>query len=237
MSYLTEINEYLAQTRDMSESQLNQLINELDSQSHCVDSQALAHTVLGYMMSAKIKGELPHFAQAVVRATNLKAQQMWLFAEPSSKTSTAPAAEQDTKPAKNSKQNPTLSVNKMVIAREIYSGLVDKTKPNVIKIFVEKLSTTPAGAQTYYYACGGKKTNVHPKVIQTASAITAYKAATPTKRELARRLFNNSVTKDRETIVSKFVTELGLTKACATTYYYSCGGAPVRRGLKALAKK
>ncbi len=224
MSYLVQINEFLAETRDLGPKQLNKLIKELDNAALAVDNQAMAHTILGYMMSAKIKGETPKFEEASRRAANLKASQSWLFVEPitPAQTSLVPV---DEKPKKitSPKQK---TEKKSDTAKRIFDNLTDKTKANVIKVFMEQLGTTEAGASTYFYACGGEKTG--HKTTQRVKASSG-----PTKRDLAQQLFDNSEHKDRASIVAKFVSELGLTTAGATTYYYVCGGAPVRRGLKA----
>ncbi len=44
------------------------------------------------------------------------------------------------------------------------------------------------------------------------------------KRELAQKLFNASTDKSRAAIIDLFVKELGMTKAGASTYFYSVKG-------------
>lgn len=230
MSYLTEISEHLAQTRDMSIKQLNTLIKSLDDSSEDIKIPSLAHAVLGYMMSAKIKGETPRFAEAVERAESLKARQRWLFTEPlPEETQIRPEVEERVV------EKPLVKkpVKKVDAAKQIYNELEDKSKENVIKVLVSKLGVTEAGAQTYYYACGGerlgKKVRKSGDVKSAAGIAKAPKVTGPTKREQAQVLFNSATNRTRESIVAQFVSELGLSQAGATTYYYACGGASVKK--------
>lgn len=53
------------------------------------------------------------------------------------------------------KQKPA-TANKQQIAEKIYLEADDKSKTNIINIFVKELQTSKMGAQTYYYTCKKK---------------------------------------------------------------------------------
>jgi hypothetical protein len=235
MSYLAQINEYLASTRELSAKQLNKLIKDLDQSAEPVKSQQEAHSVLGYMMSAKIKGESPVFAHAVARVERLKSAQPWLYVEPEVKLVVPGAAAVDEPEEKPVKVKKPRGEKKSDIAAKIFSGLADKSKENVIAVFMDQLGTTRAGAQTYFYAVGGEKSGKRGRKASGAP-VKVYVRKTektgPTKREQAAVLFAGATDKSRDAIVKRFVTELGLTPAGARTYYYAVGGAPVRKGVK-----
>jgi hypothetical protein len=235
MSFLTEINEFLEQTRELPIKQMNKLIAEMDSAAEAQKSTQIAHSILGYMMSAKIRGEQPSFADALARVEKLKSAQPWLYVEPAEKPIVdAPKVVEVVK----TKAPKVRGEKKGEIAARIFAGLADKSKENVIKVFVEQLGTTPAGAQTYFYAVGGEKSGKRGRKASGAPRKVyvrkTEKKAGPTKREMAAQLFAAAPVKSRDVIVQRFVSELGMTKSGATTYYYAVGGAPVRKGVKAV---
>lgn len=57
--------------------------------------------------------------------------------------------------------NPTEQISKHMskqeLAEQLYEQSIDKSKPTIIDLFVEKLGTSKLGAQTYYYAVKKKK--------------------------------------------------------------------------------
>ncbi len=217
MSYLRTINEFLAETRELTIEQLNRLIQERDHTATELTQQLFAHSVLGYMQSASIRKEPVSFASAVEKAEMLRKRNGWLFIE-SSMTQPNIPVEVEQPPPKQSivevKSEKQQKVRKQDQAQAIYDALPDKTRNSVIAAFVEKLGVSEAGALTYFYNCGGS---------------TGAKSDQPSKKELAQMLYDKSDNKDREYIIELFMRELGLTKPGAHTYYYGCGGAPVRK--------
>lgn len=68
---------------------------------------------------------------------------------------------------------------------------------------------------------------VEPETIKIPRApktvkIAGVKAKTGTKLDAARKIFNTTPGFTRTQIIAKFIEELGMSKAGATTYYYSC---------------
>lgn len=241
-SALREINEYLESTRMMSRTELNAIIRDLDPEAAELQTQGFAHSVLGYMMVDKFAGLTPNFRVGVTKAGSLKDRHPWLFAEPTaqaivdgneSSEDDVPVAVQK---VKNQKQK---SETKADISKRIYAGLTDKSKENVIKVFMHELGTSLAGATTYYYASGGEKSGrkvakaVDSEAIKsttTKKAVTKVASANGgiTKKTLAQEIFNGAVDKSRGAIVQKFIDELAMTKLGATTYFYNVGGARAR---------
>lgn len=224
MSFIAQIGSFLNETRELSLKQLNNLIKELDHTATTVDNQAVAHSVLGYMQSAKIKGEVVSFADAFARTDSLKARHNWLYVEPTEESAADPVAADVPveKPVR------VKGEKKSDIAAKIYAGLTDRSKENVIRVFMEQLGTTQAGAQTYYYTVGGEKTGRTARKAST-TAPTTYVRKTPertgpTKREIAAKMFAEAPVKTREVMVERFVQEIGMTKAGAMTYFYAVGG-------------
>ena len=229
MSYVSSINEFLEATRSLSAADLNQRIASLDASATPVATASVAHAVLGYMQSAVIKGETPSFSAALARAEGLKQKQEWLFTD--TETPTHPAVEviapvRATKTATAT----TPRVKKSDAAREIFATLEDRSKTNVIKVFMEKLGTTAAGAQTYFYACGGEKVGRRgrPAAGENRVIVRIPRREGPTKAEQAQTIFATATDKSRDAIINTFVTQLGMSKAGATTYFYKVGGQRVR---------
>jgi hypothetical protein len=225
MSIIAQINEFLNETRDLTVKQLNNLIQELDHTAITIGDQAVAHSVLGYMQSAKIKGETANFADAFIRAKDLKARHNWLYVDPTEPSATAPITDEVVPAAKPVRVK---GEKKSDIAAKIYAGLTDRSKENVIRVFMEQLGTTHAGAQTYYYTVGGVKTG-RPARKASTTAPTTYVRKTPertgpSKREVAAKMFAEATVKTRAVMVERFVQEIGMTVAGATTYFYAVGG-------------
>jgi hypothetical protein len=231
MSNLVQINEYLDQTRNLSVDELNALIRAKDQSAEPQVSQGFAHAILGYMQQIEINGEVATFEAAKAKADKLKGRHGWLFVEPTEEQEKPVAIE-----APATVKQPKVAVEKKSeIAKRIFEGLADKSKANVIEVFQRELNTSPAGAQTFYYACGGEKSGKRGrKPSATASAKPVYvrktDPATPSKRDQAAKLFAVATDKSRAVITARFQQELGLSPACATTYFYSVGGARVRAG-------
>lgn len=226
MSFIAQIGSFLNETRELSVKQLNNLIKELDHTAATVDNQAVAHSVLGYMQSAKIKGETVSFADAFARTDSLKARHNWLYVEESTEESTAPVTIAEDAPA--AKPARAKGEKKSDIAAKIYAGLTDRSKENVIRVFMEQLGTTRAGGTTYYYTVGGEKTG-RPARKASTTAPTTYVRKTPertgpTKREIAAKMFAEAPVKTRAVMVERFVQEIGMTPKCAMTYFYVVGG-------------
>lgn len=228
MSYVTAINEFLESTRSLPAAELNQRIATLDSTATPVAAASVAHAVLGYMQSAVIKGETPSFGAALARAEGLKQKQEWLF------TDTEAVAARPTveviAPVRAAKAVATPRVKKSDAAREIFASLEDRSKANVIKVFMERLGTTAAGAQTYFYACGGEKVGRRGRPAQGENRVIVRipRREGPTKAEQAQTIFASATDKSRDTIINSFVSQLGMSKAGATTYFYKVGGQRVR---------
>jgi hypothetical protein len=233
MSDLVQINEYLDQTRNMSVEELNVLIRHMDQSAEPQTQQGFAHSILGYMKMSDIKGEVATFEAAKTKAEALKSRHAWLFAEPTPEVEAPVAVEVVAVP-----KAPKVKVEKKGdIAKRIYAGLADKSKANVMKVFQTELQTTVAGSQTYFYVCNGPTGAQRGRKASSPDAKkVAYVRKTavgaPTKRELATKLFASAPDKSRATIVARFQTELGLTKAGSTTYYYTVGGAHLRSAKK-----
>lgn len=233
MSVLVQINEYLDKTRNLSVDEINALIRQMDQTADTLVQQGFAHTVLGYMKQAELKDEVATFAAAKAKADSLKDRHRWLFVEPAPEVDAPEIAEVVSVP-----KAPKVKVEKKGdIAKRIYAGLADKSKENVMKVFQQELNTSLLGAQTYYYAAGGEKSGKRGrKANPTASAKVAYvrkvPAGTPTKRELAAKLFASASDKSRAVIVGRFESELGLTPKGAVTYFYTVGGAHLRSAKK-----
>lgn len=172
MSYLVNITKYLNDTKELSINELNLLIQTLDLEANPIDTRAFAHTVLGYMMSAKYQGESPTFKTAYEKATKLKTRQAWLFVEsaevreevapttetkPKSKTTKSKSKTKAKPKTARSKQRTAVKeatgMNKTEYARQIYYSMEDKSKSLVVPILQDKLQTSAAGATTYYYKC------------------------------------------------------------------------------------
>jgi len=221
MSYLRQINEHLESTRELTIQQLNNLILELDRAAQPLTHQGIAHTVLGYMMSARLKGEDPSFVDGVARAERLKANQEWLYVDPAVKVAPPPP------PVKQSKADAAPVKSKRDLAREIYDGLEDKSKANVIRVLMERLQTSQAGAQTYYYGCTDVREGSGPKEAPVKDEKPANTA--PSKKMQAQALFDAAPDKSKDAIVALLMHELKLSVAGASTYYYSCTGAQRRK--------
>lgn len=217
MSYLTKINEFLATTRGMDLSQLNLMISERDPDAEAIESPTIAHATLGYLESAVLKGETPSFSEALRRANELKEGQEWLFVDDEAPAKpAAKAAEKKAEPA-------APRARKSDLAKAIFAELEDKSKANVIRVFQEKLGTTAAGAQTYYYECGGERAGRrgrHPAG-SAVDVVRIPKRETPTKLQLARELFAANPSATRTEIIALFQSNLSMTKSGATTYYYT----------------
>lgn len=230
MSYLAEINEFLESTKGKSAADLFAMMADLDPESTMIDNADLAHAVLGYMQTAFIKGERPSFADAHDRANKLATEHSYLFSTP------ATAADVIDKPAAVVASAATdttapVKVRKADLAQQIFDALEDKSKANVIKTFVEQLKISPAAAQTYYYNCGGKKANQGAVAGgATGGVVVGSKRSGPTKASRAAELYANAPDKSRSVIIARFVAELEMTTAGATTYYYS-----VSKGNKVVA--
>jgi hypothetical protein len=224
MSVLVQINEYLDKTRNLSVDEINALIRQMDQTADTLVQQGFAHTVLGYMKQAELKDEVATFAAAKSKADSLKDRHRWLFVEPAPEVDAPEVTEVVSVP-----KVPKVKVEKKGdIAKRIYAGLADKSKENVMKVFQKELNTSLLGAQTYYYAAGGEKSGKRGrKANPAASTKVAYvrkvPAGTPTKRELAAKLFASAINKDRGAVVALFMDKLGMTKAGATTYAYTVG--------------
>lgn len=202
MSYLTIINNFLESTRDLTGGALNALIKSLDSTAEQLENPQTAHSVLGYMKSAEIKGFVPSFTEALVRVNNLKSSQGWLYIEPTSRQRIQ--VEHNLALVED---NAVVKINKQEVAQQIYDQLEDKSKATVIAAFVEQLGVSTAGAQTYYYSCGGER------------------AASPNKESKADRasaIYQSADDKSRSAIVNRFINELEMTAAGAQTYFYNC---------------
>lgn len=224
MSVLVQINEYLDKTRNLSVDEINALIRQMDQTADVQTQQGFAHTILGYMKQAELKDEVATFAAAKSKADSLKDRHRWLFVEPAPEVDVPEVAE----------VVPTPKVPKMKaekkgdIAKRIYAGLADKSKENVMKVFQKELNTSVAGSQTFFYVCNGPTgAKRGRKVSPTESAKVAYvrkvPAGTPTKRELATKLFASASDKSRGAVVALFMDKLGMTKSGATTYAYAVG--------------
>lgn len=226
MSFVAEINAFLETTRTMTVEQLNTMIAERDATAEAITNASVAHAVLGYMESARIKGQVPSFADAFQRASALKEGQPFLFTadEPESKPAADTAAAALTAPAAAAAA--PAKVKKSEQAQAIFDSLTDKSKPNVIKVFMEQLGTTAAGAQTYYYACGGEKLGRRGRPAGEGGAVA--KREGPTKADRARALFAEAPDKSRAAIIKLFMEQLEMSKAGATTYYYTVGGEHIR---------
>jgi hypothetical protein len=232
-SALREINEYLESTRMMSRTELNAIIRDLDPEAAELQTQGFAHSVLGYMMVDKFAGLTPNFRVGVTKAGSLKDRHPWLFAEPVAQAivdGEDPVVLADVKPPKPAK--PKLET-KSDIAKRIFAGLTDRSKANVISVFMQELGTTASGAQTYYYAAGGEKSGKAKKSPIASSTVTKVTSTkTPkigvTKKQLAQEIFAKSTDKSRDVIVQKFMDELSMTKLGASTYFYNVGGARAR---------
>ena len=228
MSHLAEINEFLEATKGKSATDLFAMMADLDPESTMIDNADLAHAVLGYMQTAFIKGERPSFADAHDRANKLATEHSYLFSTP------ATAADVVAKPAAvvasaTTDTTAPVKVRKADLAQQIFDGLDDKSKANVIKTFVEQLKISPAAAQTYYYNCGGKKANQGVVADGATGVVVGSKRSGPTKSSRAAELYANAPDKSRSVIIARFVAELEMTTAGATTYYYS-----VSKGNKAV---
>jgi hypothetical protein len=230
-SALREINEYLESTRMMSRTELNAIIRDLDPEAAELQTQGFAHSVLGYMMVDKIAGLTPNFRVGVTKAGSLKERHPWLFAEPVAQA-IVDGDEPEAVEVKKVKVTKPKLETKSDIAKRIYAGLTDKSKVNVIKVFMQELGTSAAGAQTYFYASGGEKSGKAPKATKIASVIISSTVSLaratkvgPTKKQLATEIYTKSVDKSRDTIVQKFMVELSMTKLGASTYFYNVGGA------------
>jgi len=233
MSDLVQINEYLDQTRNLSLNEINALIRHMDQSAETQTQQGFAHSILGYMKMSDIKGEVATFVEAKSKAEKLKERHAWLFVEPVPEVEIPVAAEVIVEP-----KAPKVKVEKKGdIALRIFAGLADKSKANVMQVFQKELNTTTSGAQTYFYVCNGPTGAQRGRKPSTdAAAKVAYvrkvPVGTPTKRELASKLFASATDKSRATITARFQNELGLTKAGSLTYYYTVGGAHLRSAKK-----
>lgn len=234
MSNLVQINEYLEQTRNLSVEELNSMIRHMDQAAEPQVSQGFAHSVLGYMKQAELKDEVATFEAAKIKAEALRTRHGWLFAETAAEEVEAAAAAVVVEEVVVAPKAPKIKTEKKGdIAKRIFAGLADKSKENVMQVFQKELNTTAAGAQTYFYVCNGPTgAQRGRKASANAAAKTVYVRKTPvgglTKREQAAALFAGATNKDRAVIVGRFVSELGMSKAGATTYYYTVGGAHLR---------
>ena len=233
MSNLVQINEFLEQTRELSISELNAMIRKMDQAAESQVSQGFAHSILGYMKQMEIAGEVATFTAGKEKAEKLKARHTWLFTEPTVEEAAAVVVEV----AKLPKAEKVKVEKKGDIAKRIFAGLADKSKENVMRVFQKELNTTQSGAQTYFYVCNGPTGAPRGrKAGVTASAKTVYVRKTPvgapTKREIATKLFVAAPVKTRDAVVATFMKELSMTKAGATTYYYTVGGTRVRTAKK-----
>ncbi len=233
MSQLTQINQFLDSTRNLSVEELNKMISHMDGAAEPMTQQGFAHTVLGYMKQMEINDQVASFELAKQKAESLKTRHSWLFAEPVPEVE-APV---EVEPVKVPKAPKVKTEKKGDIAKRIFAGLADKSKENVMKVFQKELNTTAAGAQTYFYVCNGPTGAQRGRKATANTERKVYvrktPAGTPTKREQAAALFASATNKDRAVIVGRFVSELGMTPAGATTYYYAVGGAHMRSAKKA----
>lgn len=207
MSYLRDINEFLEETRLLTAVELNAQIKKLDWNAIPIEDQSIAHATLGYMQSAVLKDQQANFEHAHARALELKAKHGWLFTGANKGQVEAESVAVAKKPPKG-----TVKVErqtKQQQAQEIYDALEDKTKAAAIKVLAEKLNVTEAGAQTYFYACGGVADAPKTEI---------------SKRQQAQEIYDQSPDKSKEVIARLFVEQLGMTLSGARTYYYTCGG-------------
>lgn len=229
MSTLTQITEFLEQTRNLPVGELNRLIAKLDQSAEPQISQGFAHSILGYMKMNEIAGEVATFAEGRAKAASLRDRHSWLFVEPIIEDP-APMIEEFVASPKAMKVK---TEKKSEIAKRIYAGLADKSKANVMKVFQEQLDTSVAGSQTFYYVVAGptgakRGRKANPDATPKVAYVRKTVAGAPTKRELAAKLFASAPDKSRAAIVARFQSELGLSPACSTTYFYTVGGAHVR---------
>lgn len=229
MSTLATINQFLDSTRDLSVDKLNELIFAMDHTAEPQVSQGLAHSILGYMKLAEIKDQTASFAAALQSASKLKENHGWLFTEPAPVEVAAPVEKPVVEKVVKEKTEP-----KGEIAKRIFAGLADKSKANVIEVFQRELGTSKAGAQTYFYVCNGPTGAKRGRAATATPKVYVRKtpAGVPTKREQAASIYAAATDKSRDAIVAKFVSELGMTKSGATTYYYNVGGAHLRTAKK-----
>ncbi len=230
MSFTAELNTFLSNTRNMTADELNAMIVELDATAQPVTNANVAHAVLGYMQSAHLKGQTPSFAEAYARASSLQENQPYLFtAQPGDAATTQPA-DATTQPAaevqkapkqpKAPKAEKPARVKKSDQAAAIFASLEDKTKEHVMSVFVERLGISRLAAQTYYYACGGEKIGRRTRGDGEARTPVT-KREGPSKAAQARELYLAAPDKSRSVMIALFMEKLGMSKAGATTYYYT----------------
>jgi len=217
-SYLTQINAFLSETRQLLLPELNAMIADLDPDAEPIESATVAHATLGYLKSAELKGDAAVFADAFRRATELKEGQEWLFIDDTPTAAVKPAAA-----AKPAAEPAAPKARKSDQAKAIFDALEDKSKANVMRVFQEKLNTTAAGAQTYFYACGGERVGRRGRhsADSGVEVVRIPKRETPTKLELARKLYANNPKATRTDIIALFQSDLKMSKSGATTYYYT----------------
>jgi hypothetical protein len=232
MSNLTQINEYLEQTRNLSVEELNTLIFKMDNTAVSQVSQGLAHSILGYMKLIELNDGVATFAAGQEKAAKLQERHGWMYAAPVV-VEEKPVVEvvQAVKVPKAKTETKT------EIAARIYAGLADKSKAHVMEVFQRELQTTVQGSQSYYYAVGGEKSGKRgrkPSASAAPKAVYVRKTpvGVPTKRELATKLFTSAPDKSRAVIIDRFQKELGLTAAGSVTYFYNVGGAHIRAAKK-----
>lgn len=233
MSNLTQLAEFLEQTRNLPVGELNRLIAKMDQTAEPQVSQGFAHSILGYMKMNEIAGEVATFIDGQAKAANLRNRHNWLFVEPIIEDPTPMIEEFVASP----KLVKVKGEKKSEIAKRIYAGLADKSKANVMKVFEKELDTSEKGAQTFFYVCNGptgakRGRKANPDAAPKVAYVRKTAVGTPTKRELATNLFTSAPDKSRAAITARFVSEIGLSLKGAVTYYYAVGGAHMRDAKK-----
>lgn len=110
-------------------------------------------------------------------------------------------------------KEPKIRINKgdeaVKIVERIYNGT---NKSDVIKAIADELSTTPGGAQTFFYAAIKKLQLTIAKPEQTQSKATT--------QELLRAIIEAEPTIERKAFIEK-ASEIGVKATTAQTYYYA----------------
>lgn len=155
MSYLKQINDYLQHTREFTVKELNAALKGLDPTSKHTTPANVAHTILGYMYSAKLKGRVPNYQECFDQATALKTAHKWLFSDSGKvdeQVDEAAKKEAKLKQPKKEKKKST-GLTRRELAQEIYGALSDKSRENVMKVFIQEFQVTEINAKAMYYTC------------------------------------------------------------------------------------
>lgn len=117
-------------------------------------------------------------------------------------------------------------------ALDIYTHLISTKTPESKygTVLAYNMQITKATAESYLWVC--KKCSA-PLLVDVDPPTSITKMATPqthsrqstggnkSKMQLATEIYKNSADKSRQTLIARFVTEIGMTFAGAQTYFYT----------------